>query len=343
MLLLLLLSVMVPSQNNTDPTHGTHFTQLPLRNKQPKSPSAPTMARLADQFSRSEEDLRSEIVAAIDHDQEQLVAFFGAMLEASGAPNASVAFSNIIRQYLSQHGIRTVMVGARKGHPSLTSLFDRSSGPCLVMGCLMLISDPSLRPVTALENGDLTWLMGRQLEIKAGIAATVAAYAYLHARQEHLDGTVVMVAFADDEQGSVGGLQHLLHDDERKELFRGDCVLSSSPDCSADNHTSALPSIRRVGDDNMQAVLARNIMQVMGTNYNANSCSGCSCLNHWRDLGIPVHSYGLAGGRIVKSTTGFESALQDDFLALVKVHALSAWDYMRLPSDGAESDFEFCP
>lgn len=61
--------------------------------------------------------------------------------------------------------------------------------------------------------------------MKAGTAASVIAYTYLHRYREHLKGTIVLCAVSDEETGGKWGTKFLLED----ERWRGDCMINAEP------------------------------------------------------------------------------------------------------------------
>lgn len=73
-------------------------------------------------------------------------------------------------------------------------------------------------------------LYGRGVvDMKAGTAATVAAYSYIFANRHELNGTAVLEAVSDEETGGKWGSKYLLNDDDRKETWKGDVMLNAEP------------------------------------------------------------------------------------------------------------------
>ncbi|KAG9655276.1 hypothetical protein KCU98_g5816, partial [Aureobasidium melanogenum] len=75
----------------------------------------------------------------------------------------------------------------------------------------------------------------------AGTAAIVAAYAYLHSIRHRLFGTIVLAAISDTEEGHLGTCRHLLHTDERRSLWRGDCMITAVATSNAIQPTPSSP------------------------------------------------------------------------------------------------------
>jgi succinyl-diaminopimelate desuccinylase len=73
-------------------------------------------------------------------------------------------------------------------------------------------------------------LYGRGVvDMKAGTAATIAAYMYIYAYRQLLSGTAVLEAVSDEETGGKWGSKYLLNDDDRKETWTGDVNLNAEP------------------------------------------------------------------------------------------------------------------
>jgi succinyl-diaminopimelate desuccinylase len=77
---------------------------------------------------------------------------------------------------------------------------------------------------------DNTRLYGRGVvDMKAGTAATIAAYTYIFAHRHLLNGTAVLEAVSDEENGGKWGSKYLLNDDDRKDTWTGDVNLNAEP------------------------------------------------------------------------------------------------------------------
>lgn len=149
------------------------------------------------------------------------------------AETASAA--SVISSFLSSRQTKSVALGSPT-FPSLVSVFDGGEGPCLVLNGLLsprLIS-PS-HPYSIKETATpLSYPTPAPVDT-GGTAAIVAAYAYLHSIRQHLVGTVVLSAISDTEEGHLGTCRHLLHTDERRMLWRGDCMITAATSTNASN------------------------------------------------------------------------------------------------------------
>ncbi|GAB7354194.1 hypothetical protein MBLNU459_g4745t2 [Dothideomycetes sp. NU459] len=242
--------------------------------------------------------LKCNIVFAIEDARVEMETFLHQCLDADSYDSygKSGSMANTIADYLSGHGIRTVIVSSPRSQPSIVSLFNEPEGPSLIMNGLIDVDSSPLDSETDLRQrgpGDeLSDAQKRKIGIIAGTAATVVAYTHLHARRKLLHGTVVLTIVSDNEKGAMGGYHHLLEEDERRELFKGDCVLNAEP--TGFNKVVVI--------DTKHRSLATHPL-VQGIVHNAKDIVGQTPIlvppkipthSHvWSGLGVPTCSYGL--------------------------------------------------
>lgn len=183
---------------------------------------------------------KQDLLAAISADKDLLIDFLQVFLQAPSPnpPGETEAAARVITDYLSHHNISTSIIAPIPSSPNITSTFsvsDPSNGPTLVMnGHLdvfpVLPSEQWVHPPWsgAIENGRI---YGRGVvDMKAGTAATVAAYSYLHRFRSALPrGSCVLEVVSDEETGGKFGTKYLLMEDPNKETWRGDVVLNAEP------------------------------------------------------------------------------------------------------------------
>jgi succinyl-diaminopimelate desuccinylase len=85
------------------------------------------------------------------------------------------------------------------------------------------------------------------------------------------------------------------------------------------------PSNSCAHDHPMVGILAENARSVTGTKPLAIPSLGATDCKFWRYKNVPAYIYGPAPTRMAAPD---ESVLIDEFIAVVKTHALSAWDYL---------------
>ncbi len=78
-------------------------------------------------------------------------------------------------------------------------------------------------------------------------------------------------------------------------------------------------------DHPLVGIIAGNVHGITGTRPVAIPSLGATDCKHWRRAGVPAYIYGPAPGRMAMTD---ESVPVEEFMAVVKAHALSAWDYL---------------
>ncbi|KAK6004978.1 hypothetical protein QM012_007757 [Aureobasidium pullulans] len=188
----------------------------------------------------SNPDWKKTIEEAIDAETDRMIEFLDDFSAASRLPVQKLSGSErwdgyattapvaaVISSFLSSRQSKNFSLGSPT-FPSVVSVFDEGDGPCLVLNGLL--SPRLLSPVHPYSSNKTTGSSLNSVPISAhaaGTAAIVAAYAYLHSIRHHLVGTVVLSALSDTEEGYLGTCRHLLHTDERRSLWRGDCMITA--------------------------------------------------------------------------------------------------------------------
>lgn len=264
---------------------------------------------------------KAAILNFIDCEEGNLRNFLQAFLQAHDAPDTTTESVGLIRRYLYDRNIKSVEITPpdHPGQPSITSLMNSSNdGPCLVMNGLLPLTSaqrPASSPTSCSSSS------------KAGTAAMVAAYAYLHAMQTHLRGTIVLVAAADDDRGSRGGLDYLLNSEDRRELFRGDCVLESSPTPFGKVQTGLTDASSGLQHPLGEA-LAKHVKETIESEIDFMPASNPNFCDLWRDLDIPTYSFGMDDRKQLLGCKN-DAVDAEDFISLVKIYTLTAWDYVQ--------------
>jgi hypothetical protein len=191
----------------------------------------------------SPRDWKNHIEDTIDTESDQLLRFLEDFLDASDSTQKSVGHEGgwdgyaetaslavVISSFLASRQTKSVALGSPT-FPSVVSVFDGGEGPCLVLNGLLSprLTSPS-HPYSSKTTETTLPLPHRESTQvdTGGTAAIVAAYAYLHSIQQHLIGTVVLSTISDTSDGHLGTLRHLLNTDERKMLWRGDCMITAA-------------------------------------------------------------------------------------------------------------------
>lgn len=133
--------------------------------------------------------------------------------------DGSTPLSPILAETLADSGISTPNPGPRLIMNGHLDVF-----PCSESERSQWTHDPWSADI---ENNRL---YGRGVvDMKAGTAATVAAYAYIFANRHLLNGTAVLEAVSDEETGGKWGSRYLLNEDTRRETWKGDVQLNAEP------------------------------------------------------------------------------------------------------------------
>ncbi|OQO10197.1 hypothetical protein B0A48_04554 [Cryoendolithus antarcticus] len=187
------------------------------------------------------EDWKTELLAAIDNDHEALLAFLQKLVQtpSPNPPGDTQAAIGVVEDFLHSHDIDTRLIAPQSTKPNIVASFDAhqadsTPGPTLVLNGHIDVfrvenaSDWQRDPYSgAIENG---FCHGRgTVDMKAGTAALVAAYVYLHARKDLLNGRLALTVVSDEETGGKWGSRYLLDHDGDREIWRGDCVLNAEP------------------------------------------------------------------------------------------------------------------
>ncbi|KAG9962508.1 hypothetical protein KCU61_g4531, partial [Aureobasidium melanogenum] len=197
---------------------------------------------------------KKDIEDAIDAETDELIEFLDDFSTAARSSIQNLTGSErwdgyattapvaaVISSFLSSRQTKNVALGSPT-FPSVVSVFDEGEGPCLVLNGLL-----SPRLISPSHPYSFNKTAGPSLNSlpmsahAAGTAAIVAAYAYLHSIRHHLFGTIVLAAISDTEEGHLGTCRHLLHTDERRSLWRGDCMITAVATSNAIQPTPSSP------------------------------------------------------------------------------------------------------
>ncbi|KAI3391316.1 hypothetical protein diail_7604 [Diaporthe ilicicola] len=188
------------------------------------------------------------LLDAITADDQAHITFLQHLVQAASPnpPGDTRAPATVIREYLSsQHSIHShVIAPGGERAPNVVAEFacGEVQGPRLAMNGHIDVfpagdgKDWERNP----WSGDIVdrRLCGRgAVDMKAGTAASVIAFGYLHRYREHLKGSVGLCAVSDEETGGKFGTKWLLtHDEDGNELgpgerskWAGDVVINAEP------------------------------------------------------------------------------------------------------------------
>lgn len=178
------------------------------------------------------------LIDAITAEQTSHIALLQSLIRAPSPnpPGDTRAAAAVLQTYLNKtHNISTTLLTApnHPDLPNLTSSFYCSgpSGPRLILNGHLDVFPPSPddpNPWSGeLINGRIH---GRgTVDMKAGLAASVIAFAYLHRYRAYLKGSVGLCAVSDEETGGKLGTRWLLDEEEHGDEWKGDVAIDGEP------------------------------------------------------------------------------------------------------------------
>lgn len=177
---------------------------------------------------------RTHLLATIDDDRAELIDFLRRLVRAPSPnpPGDTREAATVVQSFLSARGIETSVVAPRAEMPNVVGEFDcgRPGERLILNGHLDVfpVGDGagwSRDPWSGdLDGGDVH---GRgTCDMKAGTAASIIAFSYLHRVRDRLRGSLGLTAVSDEETGGRFGSRWLLENDTR---WLGDCMLNAEP------------------------------------------------------------------------------------------------------------------
>lgn len=208
---------------------------------------------------------KAKFLEQITADAESHIELLQRFIQAPSPnpPGNTAAAAQVLREYLSARGVETEIIapdGPEK--PNFVAEFDVSGGVGTGRENEGLDKDGSTKgsgsgprvilnghldvfPVDASQDSrwthggpwsghyDGTHIFGRGgVDMKAGTAASVIAYAYLHQHRQHLrrkHSSVALTVVSDEETGGKFGSRYLLERDEARENWKGTVMINAEP------------------------------------------------------------------------------------------------------------------
>ena len=177
---------------------------------------------------------KDDLMAEIERDRASHIAFLQAFIRepSPNPPGNTRRAAAVVTRYLASRGIEASIVAPREDLPNVVSEFEGGrSGRRLVMNGHIDVfpvgdgSGWSRDPWSgALEDGYVH--CRGACDMKAGTAASVIAFSYLHAHRGKLAGSLGLTAVSDEETGGRWGSRWLLENETR---WHGDCMINAEP------------------------------------------------------------------------------------------------------------------
>lgn len=184
---------------------------------------------------------KSTLLASIDADKAAHLNLLQKFIQAPSPnpPGDTTEAAKVIQDYLSNHGISTSVIAPQAHMPNIVSTFDGSaSGSRVILNGHIdhfPVADASewkYPPYSGHIDEEGKYIYGRGVvDMKAGTAASVIAFAYLYQHRASLRGSIGLTVVSDEETGGKYGTRYLLGDDcgGEKSPWRGDVMLNAEP------------------------------------------------------------------------------------------------------------------
>ncbi|USW46941.1 Putative peptidase M20 [Septoria linicola] len=190
--------------------------------------------------------VKQALLDRIDADAEKHIALLQSLIRAPtpNPPGDTKEAVEVVKAYLTAHNIESTIIAPKSESPNLLSVFNSpepsdegcSKPPSIVLNghidqfpvedASKWKLDPFSRDV---EDG---YILGRScVDMKAGTAASIIAFTYLHQICDQLKGKCVLQVVSDEETGGRWGTRYLLEHmaDRDKDKYQGDCILIGEP------------------------------------------------------------------------------------------------------------------
>jgi succinyl-diaminopimelate desuccinylase len=175
------------------------------------------------------------ILSAIARDEDRIIDFLVRLVRAPSPnpPGDTRQAMSVIEAELRRFDISSRLLFAKDEMPNLVADFKGARpGPHLVLNGHVDVFPAgdaagwSRSPWSGLVQDG--YVHGRgAVDMKAGTAALVLAFAYLHAHRDSLGGRLTLALVSDEETGGRYGAEFLLKD--YPELVTGDCYVNAEP------------------------------------------------------------------------------------------------------------------
>jgi succinyl-diaminopimelate desuccinylase len=182
----------------------------------------------------TETNARALLEQRLQRDRDQIIRFVQDLtrIPSENPPGDTTRVFEYLRQYLDERHIDFEVVAPQPSTPNIVASFEGSGpGKHLVLNGHLDVfpaGDParwSDDPFSGkIEDGRL---YGRGVnDMKAGTAASILAYRYLHEIRDQLKGRLTLTVVSEEENFGPFGARHLI---ENRPDVRGDCLLNGEP------------------------------------------------------------------------------------------------------------------
>ncbi|KAK4541544.1 hypothetical protein LTR36_007841 [Oleoguttula mirabilis] len=183
---------------------------------------------------------RKDLAELIDSERHAHLSFLQSLIRTPSAnpPGDTREAVKVVQQYLTKNSIQSELIAPKPEAPNLVSLLQEDDtqrlGRRLVLNGHIdhfPISDRSQwhsDPYSGHIKDGFVHGCGA-VDMKAGTAASIIAFSYMHRFRTQLLGQCALEVVSDEETGGRFGTRYLLEQDGRKETWKGDCMLNAEP------------------------------------------------------------------------------------------------------------------
>ena len=185
---------------------------------------------------------KQDLIAHIEADTEKHTSLLQALIRtpSSNPPGDTADAINVVRKHLDLSGITAKLIAPKPNSPNLVSVLHGLADPRGPQSSRSLVLNSHIDqfPVSDADewernpySGDVEggYVYGRsEVDMKAGTAASIIAFNYLHQFRAHISGRCTLEIVSDEKAGGCWGTRYLLEDGGAEE-WKGNCVLVAEP------------------------------------------------------------------------------------------------------------------
>ena len=185
---------------------------------------------------------KEDLIRLIDDDRDMHIKFLSNLIRtpSPNPPGDTREAMKFVQSYLADHGVSTELISPKPDAPNIVSTFrGGAESSSKESRNLVLNGHIDCFPVSEDEHwnrdpysGDIAdgYVHGRGgVDMKAGTAASIIAFTYMYRCQSQLSGRCTLEVVSDEETGGRYGTKYIIEQDERKDLWKGSCVLNAEP------------------------------------------------------------------------------------------------------------------
>lgn len=186
---------------------------------------------------------KQDLVRLVDDERDAHLAFLSSLIRVPSAnpPGDTREAVKLVQSYLAHHNITCETIAPHAESPNLVSTLRGAVDSSASQDHRNLIFNGHIDafPLSSDESwerdpysGDIAdgSVHGRGVvDMKAGTVASCIAYRYINQFRSQLSGQCTLEVVSDEETGGKYGTKYLIEQDDRRDVWKGDCVLNAEP------------------------------------------------------------------------------------------------------------------